>query len=125
MQSALTSAHELMRKGRKMAVLKADADALENQGLLHQQIAQFYRDAAGQMKQHGENVASEFQQWKSTYGDQYRDNWLHPSVGDLLAEADKHDFWYTFFTDLAQNIRTAELQLTGSGTPSGGHGHVQ
>ena len=108
-----------------MAVIKADADALDSQGSLHQQIAQFYRDAAGQMKQHGENVASEFQQWKPVYGDQYRDDWLHPSVGDLLAEAAKHDSWYTFFTNLAQEIRDAERQLTGSGSPRGGHGYAQ
>jgi hypothetical protein len=108
-----------------MTVLKADADALDAQGSLHQQIAQFYRDAAGQMKQHGENVASTFDQWKTTYGDQYRNNWLHPSVNDLLAEADKHDFWYNYFTNLAAAIRKAEAQLSGNGSPGHGPGRIQ
>ncbi len=108
-----------------MTILKADADALDSQGQLHQQIAQFYRDAAGQMKQHGENVASTFDQWKTAYGDQYRNNWLHPSVNDLLAEADKHDYWSQFFSNLATEIRMAEGQLSGSGSPGHGPGHVQ
>jgi hypothetical protein len=107
------SPQALVRKETEMAVIKADADALDHQGSLHHQIAQFYREAAAQMKQQGENVASTFEQWKSVYGTQYRGDWLHPSIDDLLAEADKHDEWSTFFTNLATQIRLAEGQLSG------------
>jgi hypothetical protein len=112
---------------RRSAVtyLKADADALDYQGSLHYRISQFYRNAAAQMKQHGGNVTDEFQQWKPSYASQYHDNWLHPSVNDLLAEADKHDYWYNFFTNLAKQIRLAEGQLSGNAPSGYGNGHEQ
>ncbi len=104
---------------------QADSTALANHAFIHQQIAQFYRDAADQVKTHGQQVVNEFNQWDASHGGAYQNQWLNPSASDLLALADEHDQWAIFFNDLAEKVQAAENNLTGNQTPGHGPGHIQ
>ena len=108
-----------------MTQFQADSTTLFEHAALHQQIAQFYRDAANQLQTHGQKVVNELEEWSGNQGQgpDYQNQWLLPSTGDLSALADEHDQWATFFNELGQQVLKAESQLTtgSQGNSSGGH----
>ncbi len=106
-----------------MTQFQADSATLFQHATLHQQIAQFYRDAANQIQQHGQRVVGEFNDWTGNQGQgqDYQGQWLHPSIGDLQALANEHDQWATFFNNLGEQVQAAENQLTGGNQPGSGH----
>ncbi len=111
-----------------MTQFQADSTVLFEHATLHQQIAQSYRYAASLIQAHGQKVVNELNDWSGNQGQgqDYQNQWLHPSVGDLSALADEHDHWADFFNTLGQQVLAAENQLTPGGQP-GGHqnSHVQ
>lgn len=109
-----------------MAPFQADSTTLFEHAVLHQQIAQFYRDAANQLQTHGQKVVNEFNDWSGNQGQgqDYQNQWLHPSVNDLNDLAHEHDQWASFFNELGQQVQAAESQLTPGGQgshPGGSH----
>jgi hypothetical protein len=99
-----------------MTDFTADADALDNQGYLHSQIAQLYRDIASEVQAHGSPIVNEFQQYQNaSYAANYASNyqqWLSGAGLDTLEqEAQTHDLWAQYFYDLAQQVRQAEGDL--------------
>jgi uncharacterized lipoprotein YddW (UPF0748 family) len=102
-----------------MSDFTADADTLDNQGLLHSQMAQFYRNLADQVQSQGGKIVAEFERVQNTdYASQYQ-SWLNTLGSDQLQhEASLHDTWAQYFFDLAQQIREAENAF--SNTPPGG-----
>jgi hypothetical protein len=107
-----------------MTQFQADAATLFEHAALHQQIAQFYRDAATQLQSHGQKVVNELEEWSGNQGQgaDYQNQWLLPSTSDLSTLADEHDQWAAFFNDLGQKVLTAENQLNpgSQGNSSGG-----
>lgn len=97
-----------------MTQFQADSTTLFEHATLHQQIAQFYRDAANQMQTHGQKVVNELNDWSGNQGQgqDYQNQWIHPSVSDLSDLADEHDQWASFFNDLGQQVLATESQLT-------------
>lgn len=101
-----------------MTDFTADPDALENQGALHTQIAQLYRDIASEVRAHSGPILSEFHRVQSasyaaTYASNYQ-QWLSGAgLDDLEQEAQTHDDWAQYFYDLAQQVRKAEGDLSG------------
>ncbi|GEM_PF-1397433 len=99
-----------------MTDFTADADALDNQGYLHSQIAQLYRDLAADVRSHGGPILSEFQRVQNVgYAANYASNyqqWLNGAgLDDLEQEAQAHEAWAQYFFDLAQQVRKAEGDL--------------
>ncbi len=105
-----------------MTTFATDADALEDHALLHQQIAQWYRDAIEHLSTHGQQVIRELEQWDENYATAYQTQWLQPHTNNLQALADEHDKWSQKLMDLAQRVRVAEGQLTGGNGSAGRHG---
>lgn len=109
-----------------MSDFTADADTLDNQGLLHSQMAQFYRSLAEQVQSQGSKIVAEFQRVQNTdYASQYQ-SWLSSLGSDQLQhEASLHDTWAQYFFDLAQQIREAENALSGNTPPPGRRGGLR
>lgn len=109
-----------------MSDFTADADTLDNQGLLHSQIAQFYRNLAEQVQSQGGKIVAEFQRVQNTeYAGQYQ-SWLGTASFDQLQhEANLHDTWAQYFFDLAQQVRQAENVLSGNTPVPAGHGRMR
>lgn len=101
-----------------MAQFKADADTLENHGLILQRIAQFYRDLHDRTQTHGGSILNNFHSTgHDDYATQYQ-QWLDPAAMQrLLDEASTHDAWAQYFFSLADEVRALEWQLSG-GSPS-------
>lgn len=102
-----------------MTDFTADADTLDNQGTLHTQMAQFYRELVSEVRTYGSRVLVEFQRVQNTsYGGEYASQyqqWLSGSgLDDLEQEAHVHDAWAQYFFDLADKVRQAEQALTGN-----------
>lgn len=99
-----------------MTDFTADADALDNQGYLHSQIAQLYRDIASEIRSHGGPIVSAFQKvqnvgYAANYASDYQ-QWLNGAgLEDLEQEAQTHDGWAQYFYNLAQQVRKAEGDL--------------
>jgi hypothetical protein len=106
-----------------MSDFMADADTLDDQGLLHFNIAQFYRKLVDQVQAHGQQIVSEFQRvGNDEYAGEYQ-RWLnHPHFGQLHEIADLHANWSQYFFDLAAQIRAAENALSGNSSPDNGGG---
>jgi len=99
-----------------MTNFTADADSLDNQGYIHSQIAQFYRDLASEVSTNGIPILREFQRvlsasYAANYAGDYQ-QWLSGAgLDDLEQEAQTHDDWAQYFFNLAQQIRKAEGDL--------------
>lgn len=99
-----------------MTNFSADPDALDNQGSIHSQIAQLYRDIASEVRGNGGPILSEFYRVQSasyagTYAGDYQ-QWLNGAgLDDLEQEAKTHDDWAQYFYTLAQQVRKAEGDL--------------
>lgn len=109
-----------------MSDFTADADALDSQGILHSQIAQFYRNLAEQVQTQGSRIVAEFQRVQNTeYADQYQ-SWLGSAGFDQLEhEAKLHDTWAQYFFDLAQQVREAERVFSSNAPGSAGPGRMR
>lgn len=100
-----------------MSDFTADPDALDNQGYLHSQIAQLYRDIASEVQANSSPILNEFYRVQSaSYAANYASNyqqWLNGAgLDDLEQEAQTHDAWAQYFYNLAQQVRKAEGDLT-------------
>jgi hypothetical protein len=99
-----------------MTDFTADPALLDNQGNIHAQIAQLYRDIASEVRAHGSPIVSEFQRvqnasYAANYASDYQ-QWLNGAgLDDLEQEAQAHDNWAQYFYNLAQQVRKAEGDL--------------
>ncbi len=102
-----------------MSDFKADADALDDQGLLHATIAQFYRKLSDQVQVPGQRIVSEFQRvGNEEYASEYQ-RWLNDQQFDHLQQiATLHQNWSQYFFDLAAQVRAAENALSGTSAPN-------
>jgi hypothetical protein len=109
-----------------MTDFTADSDALEQQGFLHAQLAQLYRDIAAEIAAYGTPIVNAFSQvqnagYAATYASDYQ-QWLGGAgFEDLEQEARTHDDWARYFSNLAEQVRKAEGTLnTAPGRGPGG-----
>ncbi len=107
-----------------MTDFMADADALDDHGLVHARIAQFYRDLAERVHSHGTHVINEFHRVNASDEAANYQQWLSPAAFERLQqEADLHDQWAQHFFKLAQTVRALEGDLSAP-PPSTTHGPV-
>jgi len=100
-----------------MTDFTADADTLDTQGSLHEQIAQFYRNLAEQVQAQGYRIVEEFLRVQDSDDASQYQLWLNTAGFDQLEhEATLHETWARYFFDLARQVREAEIRL--SATPS-------
>jgi ubiquinone/menaquinone biosynthesis C-methylase UbiE len=94
-----------------MAEVRLNSDSLFRLAEVHRQMAQFLRESAGLLQSQGNRIVDEFSRWKTEPTHRYADQWLHPSIKDLNAEIEEHEYWYRYFSDLGNQTLIVERAL--------------